>query len=257
MVKYLYTRLTLNEWFSNAISGSGGTSIDRFSYVSNGVLLRRARDDYVFQPPNISPVLVAAVTKLNVEVAFTMCTDTTDAIIKIIENRNLEMLVLDNGSHYQIADSLADIASSDNVVKKFQYACIIREERLVLVWHDSLDKIMEHAMDVEKNLLAWVWGSRLPAGFSRVHSAAMSVASVPGVSKNLAITRSTNVFSEKAEANVTVSEYRDPEKQFLQESLDRPLQFTTAIITGLATMLIIILMFGLALSTVSSLYRAH
>jgi hypothetical protein len=157
MVKYLYSRLKSNLWFQNAVEPTQRNSDGTMGYISSGVCLRRGRDDFVYQPSNMAPVLVEAVKKLNVEVAFTMCTDTTDTIFAIIRSRDLDSLTLQDGSQYQIVDSLADIASGETgKVKKFQYTCLVRDEKLVLIWHDSIERIMDHAQDIERNFLTLV-----------------------------------------------------------------------------------------------------
>ncbi len=122
----------------------------------HGVLLRQARGQYVSQPPQLSPDLVAAVQKINVEVAFTMSTDASDVIFGTLMDCQNE-LVLADGSQYQIVDSLADISKGGaNRIKKFQYACLVRQEKVVLVWHDDIQRILLHAQEVEQKLLGLV-----------------------------------------------------------------------------------------------------
>jgi len=40
--------------------------------------------------------------------------------------------------------------------KKFQYACLVRDERMALVWHDDLQQIIPHATRLEEKLLSLV-----------------------------------------------------------------------------------------------------
>jgi hypothetical protein len=47
-------------------------------------------------------------------------------------------------------------SSSASSIKKYQYAALIREERVLLVWHDDLDRIIPHAVDIESRLLSLV-----------------------------------------------------------------------------------------------------
>lgn len=121
-----------------------------------GVLLRQSRGVYITQPPLLNPELVAAVQKINVEVAFTMSTETTDMIFAGIDE-NQTQLVLADGAQWQIVDSLVDInRGASNSIKKFQYACLVRKEKIVLVWHDDIQKILNHAQEVETRLLGLV-----------------------------------------------------------------------------------------------------
>jgi hypothetical protein len=64
MVNYLYARISNNKWIPQLGSGHPGVAL--------GVLLKKSRGNYVCYPEIMSPVLLAAVQKLNVEVAFTM-----------------------------------------------------------------------------------------------------------------------------------------------------------------------------------------
>jgi hypothetical protein len=108
------------------------------------------------EPEVVHPELLAAVRKINAEVAFTMATETTNIITSLLTPEQT-MLVLPNGFQVQVIDSIEDIAASPtNIVKKFQYAALIRRERLLLVWHDDLDVILSHAANVEGKLLSLV-----------------------------------------------------------------------------------------------------
>lgn len=118
--------------------------------------MRRSRGNYVTEPEYIDSTLLAAVQKINPEVAFTMSTETTDVIFSTLQPHQTE-IILPNGSQLQVIGSLSDVAAStSSTVKKFQYAALIREERLLLVWHDDLDRILAHAGDLEGKLLAMV-----------------------------------------------------------------------------------------------------
>ena len=133
MIKYLSSKISSNQWIGNASTGR-----------PHGVLLRRSRGQYITEPPVVHPVLLQAITKLNVEVAFTMSTETTEVILSILKPEENGIMLAD-GSQLQIVDSLAEIARyGSGAVKKFQYAALVREEGFLLVWHDDLDKILGH-----------------------------------------------------------------------------------------------------------------
>lgn len=101
-------------------------------------------------------MLLAAVQKINATVAFTMATETTNIIMSLLQPGHTE-LHLPNGFQVQVVDSMSDIVSSPSgFVKKFQYAALIREERLMLVWHDNMDYILDHAAKMEGRLLSLV-----------------------------------------------------------------------------------------------------
>jgi hypothetical protein len=85
-----------------------------------------------------------------------MSTGITDVILSALEPNQTEIL-LRNGSQLQVLQSMSQIGSSSGgQVKRHQYAALIREEQLLLVWHDDLDRIIPHGMDIEGRLLTLV-----------------------------------------------------------------------------------------------------
>lgn len=111
---------------------------------------------YVTAPLDINHDLLVAVQKINVEVAFTMATDTTNMVLASLPPHQTE-LVLHDGSQLQVVDSLEEISrGASSKIKKFQYACVVRRENLLLIWHDDISVILKHAQEVERKLLALV-----------------------------------------------------------------------------------------------------
>ncbi|TLD36321.1 NCP1 protein [Venturia nashicola] len=223
MIKYMYGRVTNQNWLPDAGSGK-----------PRGVLLRKVRGEYICEPENIDPVLLDAVKTMNVEVAFTMATETVSAILNTLTSGQTE-IYLGNGSQLQIIDSLASISTS---TKKLQYAALIREEKLMLVWHDDLDRIMNHAARLEDKLLGLVWGTTVSP---------FSFAYTPGTSANPSL---YNFAMEKEKAPIEIVEevLEDGQARMAKESLARPLVFTSSVYAGLACLLIIVLLLGFGTS---------
>jgi len=146
-VKYINSRLQARNWLPTA----------RMANDHYGLLIRSCLDQYVTQPANLSSSLVAAVQKLNVEIAFTMKCDITEHLFDTLDPADDELYVVHDRSQLQIMDSLADIVQSPREgVKRFQYVCLVRQERLILVWHDSVEDLIPHAAELEGKLLAHV-----------------------------------------------------------------------------------------------------
>lgn len=205
-------------------------------------MIRKGLGEYVTEPKNINQDLHAAVKRINPGVALTMSTDGTQAIFDVLEAHETE-LMFQNGSQIQIFDNMAEIAATINV-RKFQYAALVREERVLLVWHDDLGAIVSQAMEVESRILALVWGtSKSPFGGwdSAVQSSANST--IDGSMMDItADTKGKDLDVEVEEVDA------DPEKleiEAAKESLARPLIFTSSIFVGLAMVLIICLVVGL------------
>lgn len=146
VAKYLHTKLTLNQWLSAS---------EKQSCLS-GVLVRLNRNIYITEPEQISPVLHAAVQRMNVPVAFTMSTETIRVIVDSLQPGQREVL-LPNRQQLQVIPSLASMAGDTvNEVKKFQYAALIQHECVLLIWHDQFESILVQAAAVEEKLLALV-----------------------------------------------------------------------------------------------------
>jgi hypothetical protein len=210
-------------------------------HACEGVLIRKGLGEYVTEPQDINRDLHAAVKRINPGVALTMYTDGTQAIFDVLEPQETE-LMFQNGSQIQIFDSMADIAATINI-RKFQYAALVREERVLLVWHDDLGAIVSQAMEVESRILALVWGTtKSPFG---------GWDSVNASSQNSTFEGSmVDMTGEKGkDLDVAVEEVDADSEKFdaeaANESLARPLIFTSAIFVGLAMVLIICLVVGL------------
>jgi hypothetical protein len=147
MAKHLYKAIATNRWFGTENSPE---------HDCHGVLLKRSRGNYACEPTPVHRGLLRTVQSLDVEVAFTMSTETTNVIFSLLEPYQTEIL-LRNGSQLQILQSMNQIATSTRkLVKRYQYAALIREEQVLLVWHDDLDRIIPHAVDLEGRLLTLV-----------------------------------------------------------------------------------------------------
>jgi hypothetical protein len=175
MVSYLYGRILSNRWLSNTRTPADTPTSSIYNFSCGGILLRQSRGAYVSQPVGLAPELLAAVQKLNVEVAFTMSTEITDLIFSLLAPGQTELVLGLGGSQYQILDSLEEIAkSTSSKVKRFQYACFVQREKVLLLWHDDVERILVHAAEVERTLLTVVSTQIFP---SKTGGAAFSLLS--------------------------------------------------------------------------------
>ncbi|KAF2668730.1 hypothetical protein BT63DRAFT_471822 [Microthyrium microscopicum] len=232
---YLYSKISAQNWFSPSVPGS-----------PRGVLLRKAREKYETQPRTIDSMLGAAVLKMNVGCAFTMSTQTTLVIGSTLQTYETE-ISLPDGSQVQVIDSLADIVESGTgFVKKFQYCAYLRQEQFLLVWHDDLECILQKAMEIEDKLLGLIWGS----------TASPFALNTPPLSKQNSAYPSTVYLPLDTKGQPGVSETELPLEESdeeaataSQESLSRPLVFTSSINTGMGMFLILVLILGLGVSS--------
>ncbi|KAH7559725.1 hypothetical protein BM1_03359 [Bipolaris maydis] len=230
IIKHLHAKACSMRWMTSGAQSPGSCE---------GVLIRKGQGEYVSEPATADQDLVAAVKRINPGVALTMSTDGTQAVFDVLEPFETE-LMFQNGSQIQIFESMAEVATS-STIRKFQYAALIRQERLLLVWHDDLGAILSQAMEVESRILGLVWGTAKNP-FSGFDSAVQS-------SANSTLGGSTMDFDMGKKEDIEVSTEEvdaDPEKgQGPKESLARPLIFTSSLYIGLAMSLILVPVLGL------------
>jgi hypothetical protein len=205
-----------------------------------GVLIRKSQGEFASEPDPVDPELLDAVKRVNPEVALTMSTEGTSAVFDVIDVNETELL-FPNGSQIQIYDSMAEIATS-NTIRKYQYAALLRQERVLLVWHDDLGLILSHAMEVESRMLALIWGT----GISPFGAATNPFST--GANSYMASEVNLPIEKEKDSPEVTVEEVqRSPSdvEAGSRESLARPLVITSSIFVGMGIMAIVALVIGL------------
>lgn len=232
MITYLNNRVVASCWIPPASARVPG---DRF-----GVLMKRSRGQYVTFPEEIHPSLLACVQRLNLVVAFTMKPQMLHGILTALTPGQTELKLTD-GSQLQIAESLNSMVPAN--VKKFQYACLVRAEGMLLVWHDDLQLIVPVATKLEEKLFALVWGTgSLPFSIhSPVSRPTSLLSSSTSVFKGALPEKSSGIVNMTNESTEGLEKDQSTDSP---ESLSRPVMRTSAIFVGLAMCLGIILLFG-------------
>lgn len=243
MVTYLANRISAFGWIPpSALNEQAG---------GLGVLLRQSRGHYICCPENINSELLGAAQRLNVGVLATMRVGTLQPIIAGTYDGQSE-LVMKGGYQLQIVESLAAVTSSN--VRKYQYAAILRKEKLLLVWQDDVTQILPHAQKMEDRLLSYVWGktARLssPPGMSPFTGQTPLQSPTPSVSNY-------SMHPEKG-VIVTTDETSDSEEGLdhtgpdALESVSRPVVLHSAIFVGLGACLAIVLVYGFSIGQLVS-----
>lgn len=160
MVKFLYRRCSQAKWLEPPEDEYGII----YGGVANlGVLLRRTDGIYTAEPLFLNQDLVNAVEKLGVAVAFTMSSEITHALLQQITPFQTELSLDPRGFTLPIVNSVKDIATDKATISRNSYVCLCRQERMVLIWGDTVPGILAHGTDVETKLLGLVWGSHIPS----------------------------------------------------------------------------------------------
>lgn len=247
MVKFLHKRCSQAKWLE--------PPEDEFGLIDGGaanlgVLLRRSDGIYTAEPMFVNRDLVAAVERLGVTVAFTMSSEITHALLQQVTPLQTEFTLDPRGFVLPIVSSIKDIAEGKCTVTRDAYVCLCKQERLVLVWGDTVPGILAHGTDIETRLLGLVWGSHIPnpgATSPYRHSTGMSTPQRTG--RQSAFPISQHVGSDMNEKIVAIDraieveelgdKAYDPEKEG-GELPPRPFLLVHAMLVGLAMILVVV-----------------
>ncbi|KAJ5160387.1 uncharacterized protein N7482_007391 [Penicillium canariense] len=144
MARYLARRATLLGWFDEGEVESG---LQHWS--STCIALRLPDDEYSFFPYNVNPALGDAITRLGETAAVAMSSRFTSTLIDSIMPGQKSLIVESTSARIPIVYCLNDVSSE---LAHFARACIIVQERLVLVWSHDAGAILNVAFDVERQL---------------------------------------------------------------------------------------------------------
>ena len=152
MVKYLHRRCASAKWLQPTEDEDGIAIVS--SWI--GVAVRLPDGNYTTEPANMDQNLYAVLRHLNCKCAFTMSSEITSALIDQISPFQTEIQIHPRGLKINIVQSLGELALGSTNVSKKSYMCILREEKVVLVWNDSVEGILTHGTDVEGILVGIV-----------------------------------------------------------------------------------------------------
>ncbi|RPD65196.1 hypothetical protein L226DRAFT_456355 [Lentinus tigrinus ALCF2SS1-7] len=147
--------------------------------IAVGVALRVDNGEYrVFPYENLGlEPFESAVRVLNPAVAVKIRSAAVHAAFAEVgpEDRSI---YIDANTRIQILDTMVDLPTAD----KEQMAAFIRDERVLVVWSDSIDTIIPTCQDFEERLIKLLWRSRPGGAFPGSHptSSTSHPASVAG-----------------------------------------------------------------------------
>ncbi|KAK5077918.1 hypothetical protein LTR64_003679 [Lithohypha guttulata] len=120
---------------------------------TEGVVLKRAKNDFVCQPPELSQQLFGffdEVRKLNVKVAMTVKT----AVIRtFLKEYNLPFVPLNNGLQLQVLPNIGSLSRC----KKHHYAAFIKDVGMLVCWEDDPSDIIRRVEKIESHLVEMLW----------------------------------------------------------------------------------------------------
>ncbi|CAK7242063.1 MAG: hypothetical protein STHCBS139747_003540 [Sporothrix thermara] len=142
MVNYLYQQQCSRLWVAD---GSGEVE---------GVLLRKARGQYMACPPELAEsTLALASSALNLPCVMTVNSRVIKTFLQWAPDA-VDVPLL-NGLRIQILPTVEDLARA----RKHQFAAFVASEGLLVVWDDDAMHILTRAKDIEAELMGLVWRS--------------------------------------------------------------------------------------------------
>ncbi|KAJ5131968.1 hypothetical protein N7448_006126 [Penicillium atrosanguineum] len=144
MARYLARRATLLGWFDEGEVDNGIRT-----WSSTCIAVRLPDAEYSFFPYNFNPALGEAITRLGETAAVAMSSRFTSALIDSIVPGQKSLIVESTSARIPIVYCLNDVNSE---LVHFARACIIVQEKIVLVWSHDSGAILNVAFDVERQL---------------------------------------------------------------------------------------------------------
>lgn len=103
----------------------------------------------------MSQDMMTAISGIGLPVAFTMSSDITSAVFAQVSQYQTEIVIQPRGTRIPVVSSLQEIPQRISEIKQV-YACLVREERIVLLWSNTLEGASPLGSDVEQMLMETV-----------------------------------------------------------------------------------------------------
>jgi hypothetical protein len=152
MVQYLHRQCERSGWLNHHNSPDP---------ASIGVMMKVGNNELARQPSTLYPTVIAAFESIDASVAFTMSSEITASLFRQMSPYQTDIVIQPHGIRIPIVESLQQVVNLAGANQIRGNACIVRNERVVLVWTDSVDNILPHGTELEKLLVETVCYSKL------------------------------------------------------------------------------------------------
>jgi hypothetical protein len=149
MVKYLYQKCADRKWLQEFGADAGIAPEESALGVA---ILKSDRETYAAEPSTIDAQFLEALQIVNAKVGLTMSSEITESLFPQISPFQ-EHLLLSPRLRIPILQSLEAITTKTVELDTRAYACLLREERIVMLWSDTVEGIIAHGADVEDKLM--------------------------------------------------------------------------------------------------------
>ncbi|KAK4670264.1 uncharacterized protein QC763_210170 [Podospora pseudopauciseta] len=123
-----------------------------------GVVLKKARGNFTCCPPQMAGIpesLYAMVSQMNVRCAMTVNTPVVRALMdSIVTKTDIDYVPLPDGLRVQILPSMVDLPRG----QLHHFAAFIEDVRMLVVWDDEPEKLLDRAHTLEQRFIEIIWG---------------------------------------------------------------------------------------------------
>lgn len=126
-----------------------------------GVGCRRRDREYTFEPPSLELQMTAAIRSAGLQVAFTMSSAITSEVFNSISPHQKEIVIHLRGIRIPVVSSLKLVPSRSFEIKQ-SLACLIQEERIILICAHTIASVLPHGSDIEQMLMEMVSAGQTP-----------------------------------------------------------------------------------------------
>jgi hypothetical protein len=162
MAQFLYRRFQEQGWLQQDQKSEHPIPL--------GIAIRVQQEDdtkFIVEPQSLDANLKIIAAALNLAVIFTMSSDITSLLFTRVEKGDSEITLAPNNLTVPVVESLQELARDGiaSGVRRRDFCCFVREQRMVLVWSNSADEIMIQGSNVESKLMSSVYFSMAPLKF--------------------------------------------------------------------------------------------
>lgn len=154
MAKFLHRRVLDKGWLkpNETTHGSSG-------YEHLGVVLQA--DDgqsiqYISEPEDIDADLKIACERLNLAAAFTLSSEICAPIFSQIGKTDTEFTLAPYSLTVPVVNSIRELARNDTGVLRRDLMCLVRQEKLILVWSHTAEDLIVQGSEVESKIMGTV-----------------------------------------------------------------------------------------------------
>lgn len=154
-LKCIRSDVMVNYLYQQALWKSYVSSLDLWQ----GIVLKERRGKYSFCPPQLEVFengLLDNVKEMNVCCAMTVSTPVTRTILESMQYVELDYVPMPNGLRVQVLKTMSDLPRC----QIHHFAAFLEDLRILVVWDDDPEHLLQRAEDLEAKFVKMIWGDR-------------------------------------------------------------------------------------------------